>query len=238
MAHQLFKNILPVILLAISFQGFTQQAPAKNWDIEKIKGVRHLPYISYMGFPFLNETWVPGKVWFTNGETADSLYIKYSSFKDELLYYNEVVSAHIVIDKASLKGFSFEGNDGNPRIFRKQFYDGFFKGDRFFEVLSEGETELLAFRKVSIITTPPYKDDRGIVKNNEYSNDYQYYFYSPDKGYSPVRMNITSLLSKFDKTDQKPIKKLLRKSRIRITGEPTFVLAWTVIEREGYKINF
>lgn len=238
MTKYIIKSVSLFFMLCIVAFATAQTGPYKNWDSEKIKGVRHLPYISYSGSPFLNDNWMPGKVWFSNGETTDSLYIRYSSFRDELLYYNKVLSAHIVIDKATLQGFSFTGNDGNDRIFRKQYYDGFFKGDRFFEVLADGPTQLLAFRKVSIITTAPYKDERGIVKNNEYSNDYQFYLYSPEKGYTSLRPTLPSLLTRFSKPDQQQIKRLLRKSRIRVTGEPTFVLAWKAIAREGFQVVY
>lgn len=76
------------------------------------------------------------------------------------------------------------------------------------------------------------------MKNMEYTPAYVYYFYSPEKGFTSVRMNLLSLLSKFDKTQQKPIKRMLRKKRIRIEGEGSFIRAWNAINGEGYKIKY
>jgi hypothetical protein len=112
------------------------------------------------------------------------------------------------------------------------------KGERYFEVLSDGKTDLLAYRKVNLFTVSPYKDQQNILKNLVYSQNYQYYFYSPEKGYSSVRMNLGALLSKFDKVSQKAIKKLLRKNRIKITDENSFVYAWKLVEKEGFALIF
>ncbi|MBW8334412.1 MAG: hypothetical protein K0M40_20520 [Prolixibacteraceae bacterium] len=234
-----------IILLFILFHaaGFTTTVLAQeplnpNWDAEKIKGTRYIPYPIYDGFPFLNDSWLPGKIEFASGEIADSLYLRYSSFKDDIIYYNKAITTQIVIDKASLNGFSFTEKDGRTRVFRKQYFDGFMKGDRYFEVLSDGETDLLVYRKVILITISPYKDQNNILKNQAYAPNYQYYFYSPSKGYASVRMNLGALLSKFDKVSQKSIKKLLRKNRIRILDENSFVRAWKVVEKEGFEVEF
>ena len=229
-----------MLFLAWSFTQIVcgQEPTNPNLDAQKIKGVRQLPYSSYTGFPFLTSEWCPGKVEFTNGEISDSLFVRYSSFKDELVYYNKVAGAQINIDKASINGFEFVDADGQIRSFRKQYFDDYMKGDRFFEILSSGETTLLAFRKVGLTTTPAYHDISGVLKNMAYDLNYQFYFYSPEKGYTLVRINQNSLLAKFEKVSQRPIKKLLRKNRIKINGESGFIQAWKTIEKEGYKVIF
>ena len=215
-----------------------QESTNPNWDAQKIKGVRLLPYPSYTGFPFLTSEWCMGKVEFTNGETSDTLFVRYSSFKDELIYYNKTAGVQISIDKASINGFEFIDTDGRTRSFRKQYFDDFMKGNRYFEILSSGETTLLAYRKVGLNTTSAYRDVSGILKNMTYDLAYQFYFYSPEKGYTLVRISQSGLLAKFDKKRQRPIKKLLRKNRIKIDGESSFILAWKAVEKEGYKVVF
>ena len=215
-----------------------QQPLDDKWDAGKIKGIRFLPYSLYNGDPFLTEDWCLGKIEFTNGDIADSLSLKYSSYKDELIYYNRDIWTMITIDKASINGFTFTDIDGRTRTFIKQYFDNFAKSYRFFEVLSSGEISLLAYRKVILNTTSAYHDNNGNLKNMAYDTSYQFYFYSPEKGYTLVRMNLASLLSKFDKTQQTPIKKLLRKNKIRIQDQYSFIQAWKAIEKEGYKIIF
>jgi hypothetical protein len=215
-----------------------QESTNPSWDAQKIKGVRLLPYPSYTGFPFLTSEWCLGKVEFINGEVSDTLFVRYSSFKDELIYYNKTAGAQISIDKASINGFEFIDADGRTRSFRKQYFDDYLKGDRYFEILSSGETTLLAYRKVGLNTTSAYHDISGVLKNMAYDPAYQFYFYSPEKGYTIVRISQSGLLAKFDKKLQRPIKKLLRKNRIKIDGESNFILAWKAVEKEGYKIIF
>jgi hypothetical protein len=139
-----------------------------------------------------------------------------------------------VVDKASIRGFSFVDKKGNTRIFRKQYFDGFLKGDRFFELLSEGETDLLVFRKNILSSTQPYKGEGGILMDQNYVTAYQYYFYKPEKGYTVARINKKAFIEWFDKNDQKAVKKLIRKNRIRINDEESFILAWKIAEREGF----
>lgn len=238
MTSNIFYRILILFIVGFASSGYAQDVPVKNWDIEKIKGVRQLPYVSYAGFPYLTDAWVLGKIELESGVIIDSLKLKYSSFKDELVYYNKAAIAQIMIDKSSLSGFTFIGNDGHIHVFRKLYYDNFGKEDRFFEVLSEGETDLLAFRKVNLNTTTPYRTDSGIMKNMSYDLNYNYYFYSPEKGYTSVRLNYYDLLSKFDKVTQKLIKKLFRKNKISIIGEESFIHAWKLIEKEGFNVVF
>ncbi len=233
------KHIFMLFLVWSFAQIVCAQEPTnKNWDAQKIKGVRLVPYPSYNGSPFMTDTWCQGKIEFTTGEIADSLFMKYSSYKDELFYYNSEAASQINIDKASLKGFQFVDPNGRTRIFRKQHIDNFMKGYQFFEVLSDGPISLLAFRKSSLNTTSPYHDKSGILKNMEYVPDYHLYFYSADKGYTSVKTNRTSFLSKFEKVYQKPIKKILRKSRIKIENEDSLIQGWKVIEKEGYQVLF
>jgi hypothetical protein len=233
-------RILYLLIFAglFSHSGMTnaQETYNQRWDKQKIKGVRHIAYPTYTGLPFLTDVWVPGQIEFSNGEFADSLFLRYSAFKDELLYYNKTLSSQIVIDKESINGFSFTEPNGNLRTFRKQYYDGFLKGDRYFEILSKGETDLLVYRKRTLTTTTPYKDEQQILKDQEYTNSYQFYFYSPGKGYALVRPNLNAFLDTFSEADQKPVKKLLRKNRVRISNEESLVLAWKIVERAGYKV--
>ncbi len=238
MTNNIIHSILVILVLSIVTKAYSQQVPVKNWDVEKIKGVRQLPYSFYTGFPYLTDTWVLGKIELDDGVIIDSLFLKYSSYKDELIYYNNEALAPIKIDKQSLNGFVFTDAMGNHRVFRKLYYDNFEKGDRFFEVLSDGETKLLAYRKVNLEQTSPYTSENGIVKNMCYNLEYSYYFYAPQKGYTSVKINQSSLLAKFNKDLQKTIKKLLRKNRIKIYNEADFIHAWNVVEKEGYKIAF
>ena len=92
------KNRIRIILIFLLAWSFAQTVCAqeivnRNWDSGKIKGVRYVPYPSYQGMAFLSNTWLPGKIEFASGEIADSLFLRYSSFKDELI---ELLKEHSV----------------------------------------------------------------------------------------------------------------------------------------------
>jgi len=229
------KYIFFLLITCCLLQHVDAQEPtSKDWDGPKIKGVRLVPFPSYIGSPYLTENWLPGKITLTSGETIDSLHIRYSSYKDELFYYNKEASSQINIDKATLSGFEFTDIDGRTRIFRKQYFEGFSKSYRFFEVLSSGPISILAFRKTALNSTTAYHDQSGILKNMEYVAEHQIYFYSSEKGYSNLKPNSSSFIAKFEKQNQKTIKKLLRKNRIKIKSEDELIQAWELIAKEGY----
>ena len=235
------NKILYIITLLCLFSESLLQAQQvfhKKWNDEKIKGTRQIPYGSYSGTPFLNDKFALGEIEFSDGIKLDSIPLRYSSYRDEIIYFNKTISAQIIIDKISLKGFSFIDEHGNKRIFRHQFYNGFFPGERYFEVLSDGDISLLVYRKVVLQICPPYNDNSGNLKNMSYQQAFNYYLYNAEKGYELIRINKSSLLSKFDKLTQKTVKKLLRKNRVQITNEQSFVMAWNLLKENGIIINF
>lgn len=215
-----------------------QQELLKKWNAEKIKGTRQIPYSSYSGSPFLNEKFTMGEIEFWDGTKMENIGLRYSSYRDEIIYYNTAISAQIVIDKISLNGFSFTDENGQKRIFRRQYYDGFMPGNRYFEILSDGDIALLVYRKVILQVCPPYNDNSGVLKNMSYQEAYNYYLYNRQKGYDLIRINRNSLLSKIDKLTQKSVKKLLRKHKVEINDEASFVKAWNLLKENGINIAF
>lgn len=215
-----------------------QQELLKKWNAEKIKGTRQIPYSSYSGSPFLNDKFSTGEIEFLDGTKMDNIGLRYSSYRDEIIYYNTAISAQIIIDKISLNGFSITDDNGIKRVFRRQYYNGYSPGERYFEVLSDGDVALLVYRKVVLQVCPPYNDKAGILKNMSYQEAYNYYLYNSKKGYELIRINKSSLLSKFDKPTQKTVKKLLRKNDVMVNDEPGFVAAWNLIKENGINMTF
>ncbi|MEI6138549.1 MAG: hypothetical protein WCP85_04770 [Mariniphaga sp.] len=237
MAFRIISVIVLVVGLLHSPTLKAQDKLPENWNAEKIRGTRLVPYPAAEGNPYLTEKFLNGVIEFNDGEKIQEVGLRYSCYRDEILYFNKAISTQIVMDKLSLKGFSFVDENGMPRVFRKLYYDGFMSGFRFFEVLSEGDLSLLVYRKVGLLVCDVYLDDSGKQKNMSYQKDYSYFFYSPDKGYTFVRINKSSFLSKFDKPDQILVKKILRKNRVTISDENSFVRAWNLIKENGIKIN-
>jgi hypothetical protein len=207
-----------------------QNAVPQNWKAQKIKGTRHIPYAPAAGRPYLNDRFSSGEIELADGFRFEDLKLRYSSYRDEIIYYNPEIPAQIVIDKATLTGFSLIDTLGTKRIFRLQYYGGYSPGMHFFEVLVDGEIKLLAYRKVSLEVCTPYNDLTGKLNNTIYQEAYSYYLYHPGKGYELIRINKNSLLSKFSQPDQKQVKIILRKNGVKINGEESFVRAWRLID--------
>jgi len=237
MANRIIYIIFFFGLLATTSLKAQKQLPQK-WTAEKIKGTRQIPYASYSGSPFLNNNFATGEIELLDGSKMDSLGLRYSSYRDEVIYYNTAISAQIVIDKISLNGFSFTDENGQKRIFRRQYYDGFLPGNRYFEVLSDGDIALLVYRKVVLQVCPPYNDNSGVLKNMSYQEAFNYYLYNRKKGYDLIRINKNSLLSKINKLTQKSVKKLLRKNKIEVNDELSFINAWNLLKENGITVNF
>ena len=238
MKHKiLYFFILFVFLLTKDSNLLAQVEWLQMQNSHIIKGTRHIPYPSYSGTPYLNDKFVPGEIEFSDGTKVGISALRYSSYRDELIYYNSAISAQIIIDKITLKGFSFTDNNGVKRVFRQQYYDGFLNGNRYFEVLSDGNISLLVNRKVVLQTCSVYADPSGVQKNMSYQEAYNYFIYSSEKGYEPIRIGKNSLLSKFDMPAQKSIKKLLRKNKVVISNETGFVKAWNLLEGSGIYIQ-
>ena len=226
--------IITILGLLTTITVTAQERLQKNGNTEKIKGTRFIPYPGYSGSPYLTDKFVVGEIEFLDGVKAGNLGLRYSSYQDELIYYNSVVSAQIIIDKISLKGFSFTDDKGETRVFRRQYYNGLFHEERFFEVLSDGKFSLLVYRKVDLETCDISYNKFGLA----FQPSFYYYIYSADKGYSPLKMNRSSLLSKFNKPNQKLVKKMLRKNKVLIEDEHSFVAAWNLIKDKEIEIIY
>ena len=100
------KIFLLVLLSAFIANAFAQKMPAPKWDAPKIKGIRQESYSIYEGKPYFTDKWCVGNILLTNGESIDSLYMRYSSFKDELIYFNSEINIQIKIDKTIISAFS------------------------------------------------------------------------------------------------------------------------------------
>ncbi|MEI6276250.1 MAG: hypothetical protein WCP08_09680 [Prolixibacteraceae bacterium] len=219
--------------LLVSASLFAQESIPKNPNSERIRGTRFIPYPNYSGKPYLNDKFIMGEIELNDGTKIANIGLNYSTYRDELIYYNSSVSAQVQIDKISLNGFSLPDKYGKKRVFHRQYCGGSLHGECYFEVLCEGKISLLAYRKVNLESCDTYYSKSGLA----YQPGYLYFLYSAEKGYSPVNLTRKSLLSKFNKPNQKLVKKLLRKNGVMLTDEPGFVKAWDLILDNGITLN-
>ena len=223
------------ILLILSASNISAQSTdTGNQYGEKIRGTRFMPYPSYSGKPYLYDKFIFGGIELNDGTKISNIGLSYSTYRDELIYYNTEISAQIVIDKLSLKGFTLKETSGKQRIFRRMQSNNFSHEERYYEILYDGKISLLIYRKVNLEPCDTYYSKSGLA----YQPAYIYYLYSAGKGFSALNLTRNSLLTKFNKANQKIVKKLLRKNGIFITDEVNLIKAWTLISEKDIDINF
>ena len=223
-----------VAIFGIVLQSGAQNSIPAKWNSEKIRGERFKPYVYYDGEAFYTTEWCSGSITLSSGEVLDSLSMKYSSFEDDLIYFNNVLNASIKIDKEQLNGFTMNEKNGTKHLFRKQPSPRNPEKILFFEELYKGETDLLCYRRVELTTTSPYFTAGGIQKNQKYTPTYIYYFYNPQKGFCTVRPKRASLFAQFGKEEKKQVRKHLRKEHIVIIDETSFSYAWASLDKAGF----
>jgi len=233
MINRVASSITLLFLLIAPCLSAQDELPV-NPNAELIKGTAFISYPNYWGSPWLSGNFLTGEIEFTDGTKVGNIGLRYSSYRDELIYYNTYLQAQIIIDKISLKGFSYTDENGVKRIFRYQHYNNLMGGDRYFEILSDGEISILAYRKVDLEAG----DLANVKRGMEYHHSYYFYVYSANKGYSPININRKSLLSKFSPSKQKLVRRTLRKNRVLISDEASFVLAWNLLKDNGITIDF
>ena len=130
MDNRILYTIALCGLLAATSLSAQEKIP-ENWNTQKIKGTRFIPYAAYSGTPYLSEKFLTGEIEFSNGTKVENFPLRYSLYRDEVIYYNEAISAQIIIDKISLKGFVLTDDSGIRRVFRQQYYNGFLPGNRY-----------------------------------------------------------------------------------------------------------
>lgn len=226
--------LLLVFVLFFTAGVFAQSVGLNNQNNDKIRGTRFIPYANFSGKPYLYDKFLKGEIELTNGTKITNLGLSYSTYRDELIYYNSAVSAQIIIDKLSLNGFSISETNGRVRYFCRQLCSEYMHGECYFEILSEGKISLLVYRKVNLETCNTYYSKTGLA----YEPAYSFFLYSPKQGYMPVNLSRNSLVSKFSKPNQKIVRKLLRKNGVVIEDEESFINAWNLIKEREIALNF
>ena len=230
------KNTILIILLF--FVALTLQAqPKENWDQEKLTGQRYAYHEQLRGSPFLFDDWINGTVTLISGEVIEDVPIKYNAYLDELITYNPVYFTIVKLDKYTLHRFEFD-LFGEHWLFEKRFFPGFPKGDRFFRILHEGQTDLLCFYKVSLLNTSPYKDENNILKNQEFFSGYRYFLFQPESDFTSVRLRRKSLLRYVGKADMKEARQLIRKGNLELKDVAGFSSAMQFFEENMIGLNF
>lgn len=181
---------------------------------------------------FLQNDWADGSVMLEDNDVYDGLKLRYNAFEDKLVVYNNNLRNLFTVDKEKVKSFTVKSLDGEHK-FARYFYDGYPAGDRYFEVLYNGERDFLAFRQIVEEKTRPFVDKFGIMKDTRFRKTTSYYIHSPETGFQKIRLKRRSILTLFPE-NKREIRRLLRRNRVNTFEEKGMIRAIKLLDENDF----
>ena len=175
--------------------------------------------------------WVNGEIIFVDGEVFNDIDLRYHAFDDELIVYNKHNSKPFVVDKFRVKEFIFDDNGVRKKFVRLNLTKDDTLG-KYFEMLVEGESSLLAFRYIAERKVDAYIDKSGIKRDTEYWAKNNYYVYSPESGSHKMTPKRKSFYTTFP-NHKKEIRKIFRQARLLIKDESSMVNAFQLLQNKN-----
>jgi hypothetical protein len=195
-----FKKIImknnAVFLILFPLNGFAQSAAMPGLPSGSIRNIvianptyNNGSYIAekqkdYEGTIFLFDDWRPGLVLLKNGESFDSLQLKYDEVKNILFVKIEDKDYRFTAD---VKEFAIYSPENHPLIFRHYPVSlGKEKDDEktFYEVLKDGNCQLLRLRRKQLINEPTNVPG---LKNKKIEEELLYFILMPDSGLHRIK---------------------------------------------------
>ncbi len=114
------KYILTTICIAATLIANAQGTLTRKSAIQHITGEPFVHYYAmFDGVPFYQSDWLTGSVTMKSGETYDGLQLRYDTYKDDLIYQNNLTNNVIIIDKSSIAQFTLTRPlDGKVETFK------------------------------------------------------------------------------------------------------------------------
>lgn len=181
---------------------------------------------------FLQKDWVDGSITLEDNDVFNGLKLRYNAFEDKLVVYNSNLRNLFVADKEKVKSFTVNTPGANQK-FVKFFYDGYPKGDRYFEVLYSGGLDFLAFREIVEEKTSPFVDKFGIMKDTRFQDKSTYFMYSSETGFEKIRLRRRSVLNYFPE-NKREIRRLLRRNKVNVFDEKGMIRAIQLLDQNSY----
>lgn len=236
--HKILTAIFVILLftLQLNAQNFEFHWEQLNDSSNRLEGkltgtVYVLTSKSNSNF-FYNKDWLDGTITLEDNDVYQGLKLRFQAFNNELVVYNENLRNLFVVDKEKVKNFRIQSSSGNQN-FVKIYFDGYPKGDRYYEVLYDGRRKMLAYHEVLEEKTRPYIDQFGIMKDTNFRLNTIYYLYSKEDGFKRIRLRRRSLLSHFP-DDKREIRRLLRRNNVDVFEKEGMIRAFKLLDDSGY----
>ncbi|MBN2263347.1 MAG: hypothetical protein JW735_10560 [Prolixibacteraceae bacterium] len=139
------KQITLLLLIAIFGLQSLNTLGNNNGEKVNIVGILYNHPNNYEGSPYLFPDWKNGKVYLSNGQTAENLQLKFSILSGDLIFYHETLKKLFVVDPISINAFTIYNNT-DSLFFKK--YEGEnlsyrLKNGDFVEMLYNGQIKFM-----------------------------------------------------------------------------------------------
>lgn len=113
------RYFLTIALLSISSLLTAQGVQSKRTAIQHITGESFVCYYTmFDGVPFYNGDHFTGSITMKSGETYNNLQLFYDTYKDNVIYLNDITNNLIIVDRNSIDCFTMTDKNGKTELFK------------------------------------------------------------------------------------------------------------------------
>ena len=186
---------------------------------------------------FLQPDWIEGTIMLKDGDVYEGIRMRYMAFGDELVAYNNNMHSLFIIDKNTVKQFTFREHKAGEEFTERKFVNldslDLPLNKSYFEELYAGKAKLFSFHQIEEEKVSPYTDENGKMYDVEFRLKTYYYILSNSTGFARIQLKKRSYYSLFAE-NKKDIKKIFRKNKVNITNEVSAIEALKILEVAGY----
>jgi hypothetical protein len=160
--------------------------------------------------------WAEGDIIMSDGQVIHDKLIRYNRYYDELIWLREKDFKSAIVDKETVSEFIIYDEEKEPyahfkKIRIKNWYE-LDSTDVFFQVLTEGDISLYAFRRTVLFSN----------RNEVYEKD-EYYLHKENDyvKFEPRRFILLRTIPEY----KSQLRQILRKNRLKIKYEPQLIKA-------------
>lgn len=113
------KIFLTIAFFSISLFVSAQGSQTRRTAIQHITGEPFVHYYAtFDGVPFYKGDWMTGSITMKSGEIYNNLELRYDTYKDNLIYRNDISNNVIIVDKNSIDNFTLTDKSGKTELFK------------------------------------------------------------------------------------------------------------------------
>ena len=235
--------ILFILLLQVAASAQYSGLYSENLNLKsnrlhgKLTGEVYFLSLTSNASHFLQKDWVEGTITLKDGDVFEGIRMRYMAYGDELVVYNSNIKTLFIVDKNTVKQFTFKTPLSSGNFAERKFVNldslGVFLDRTYFEELYSGTVQLLVFHQIEERKISPYIDSSGKLSDTEFRMNKIYYLLSKVNELTRFQLKNRSLYNLFPE-NKKEMRKLLRKNKINIIDESSAVQAFDLLDVNGF----